>query len=389
MMALSAGGGVTAFCTQYIIVISPHLRDLLDLEPEALGFMLSAPLVTGIIGTLAGGWLADRTLTKPAALVGIGLVGGGYALCALPPTYAFYVAGSMIIGLGITGFSTVVNVVITRAYPGSARRFLTWYQISVAGSSMIGPTIWEALFSWTRTTPLGLPGAIQILFAVAMAGCLISGLPLLREKLPEAPPPEEGKKNGTPPLRIGLPLVIVCVFVALHTAADNGMYFWVPDYVTRAFDPLAFPPAWIMTGFAGAYFVGRLILAHLPERWNDLLIIVLASGLGGVFSFLAFSSGNQHMLAGFYATAGLCMSADYPSILSHVGKLFPRSTGRVMALTGAVGSGASFALPPIMGYVGKVTGSMMIGMLIPSTMLVTLSVTATIWWSRCRRTGVG
>jgi fucose permease len=126
------------------------------------------------------------------------------------------------------------------------------------------------------------------------------------------------------------------------------------------------------------------VLVSLPERIGDLTLLGIASGVGAILSMLAFRSESQYELTILYTLAGVAMSIDYPSIMAHIGKEFPHATGRVMALAGAVSGGAGFLVPPAMGYVGELTGSMVAGMMLPVAMLAALSVTAFAWRRRLR-----
>ena len=404
---LCVAGSVGMCSGAYILVASPYFRDILNLQPEALGLLLSAPLISGVAGTLLGGWLADSPRPRASIFGGFAVVVTGYLLCAVPPVYNVYMetlggmtvvmtrpslpllfTGNFLVGMGFALIATIINVVITRLYPEGSRRYLTWYQVAISAVGMVALPAWDALHRVTMNSAIGLGGTgMQTLFFAAALLCGTSVLPLLREKLPVATR-TEGDSERKPGITVFLsvPFLIVCVFVSLHVGADNGIALWIPDFVTRTFDPPEFPPAWILSAYSGAYFVGRLILANLPERWNDLTIICISAGFGGLLNIIAFQSGNQYVLTAMYTMAALVMSADYPSILAYTGRQFPESTGRIMAVSGAVGSAVSFGMPPFIGYIGKVTGSMVTGMMLPAGMLLTLSLLAFVWRIRTGRT---
>ena len=378
--------GITGGAAQYIVIVSPSIRTLLDLRADAFGWLLSSWLVLGVAGSLAGGWLADRGYLRITALASVVLIGLSYGFCALPPSYARYLIGIALTGLGNSALGTIGNVAVMRMHPLGARRALTWLLLSSAGAGMAAPPVWAMLISRLAGSSLGLQGAVQVLFLVSGMLCLLSLFFIAAHPLPETrpPSPSHGEGDRTPDPAgfrsvVGWPLVSICLFTTLHVGADNGIFLWLPDFAQRRFNPSPFPVAWILSGFSGAYLVGRFTLIHLPDRWRDLTLLGAAAGLGSILVFAAFRSESQYMLAALYIMAGLAMSADYPSILSHVGQVFPHATGRVMAIVGAVSSAASVLVPPLMGYIGMATGTMVAGMMLPALMLAALSASAFSW----------
>ncbi len=372
----------TSFCFQYVFVASPHIRDALLLSEGDLGWLLSSMFLAGMPGSLVCGWLADAGHTRLALVGSATVVVAGFAVCALPPSYILYLSGTATMGFGLHGLSTLCNTIVVRECAGETRRAVTVLQISAAAAGAISPVLWAWAIEWASGSGMSAAATIQTLFAIGAAGCALV-LPVSFRigvgTRPNAPDKPSGSK-----LAGGVGLAMVCIFVALHTGADNALYVWAPDFATRRFDPSPFPVAWIISAFSGAYLVGRLVLVSLPERIGDLTLLGIASGLGAVLSLFAFQSESQYVLTLLYTLAGVAMSIDYPSIMAHIGRQFPHSTGRVMALAGAVSGGAGFLVPPAMGYIGEMTGNMVAGMMLPVAMLATLSAAAFVWRWRVR-----
>lgn len=375
--------GIAMMNGQLLIIASPSIRTLLDLEAGPFGWLLSSWLVSGAVGSLLAGWLADRGYTNPAAMGMVALMVIGYGLGVLEPTYIGFLTGYALVGLGISGIATLGNVAVARAYPtDGTRRALTWLQLIAAISAMAGPVLWAWILDAIQLADFSLASAVRATFAITgILTALLVLIPIVRP-LPrrcEQPPNPSSDGSATHRPKVTVALVMVLAFVVLHTGADNGMYMWLPDFVERHYQPLAFPAAWIISAFSGAYFVGRLALTTLSDRIDDLLLLSIAPAIAAVLTFFAFQTESLHALAVLYVIAGLSMSVDFPSILSYVGKHFPEAAGRIMALVGAVSGIASFVVPPAMGYIGEQFGSMRIGMMLPSAMLAILSVLAFIY----------
>jgi MFS family permease len=377
---------------QLLVIASPSIRTLLNLEAGPFGWLLSSWLVSGAVGSLLAGWLADRSRTNPAAVGMVVLMVIGYALGVLEPTYVCFLTGYALVGLGISGIATLGNVAVARAFPtDGTRRALTWLQLIAAVSAMAGPVLWAWILDAIQSADYSLSSSVRATFAIT--GILTALLvlipivrPLPRRRVERVD--QSTRDQATLRPKVTVALVMVLTFVVLHTGADNGMYMWLPDFVERHYQPLAFPAAWIISAFSGAYFVGRLALTTLSDRIDDLLLLSVAPAIAAVMTFFAFQTESLHALAILYVIAGLSMSVDFPSILSYVGKHFPEAAGRIMALVGAVSGVASFVIPPAMGYFGELFGSMRIGMMLPSAMLATLSVLAFAYRYRTRATRV-
>jgi len=377
-----------------VLIVSPTLRRLLSLDTGAFGWLLASWMALGIAGSLLGGWLSDQGHLRAAAYGACALLVASYGLCALPPTmghsYSRYIAGLALTGLANATLSTVGNVALTRAFPLGARRALTWLQVSVSAAGMVAPPVWGWLLVRLTDSRLGAGGAVQALFCVAAAACLGAFFVLYRRPLPETARSAVERTSARHESErsrsiFGLPLLAVVAFTTLHSAADNGAFLWVPDFVEGRFAPTPFPVAWILSGISAAYVVGRLVLVNLPDRWRDLTVLTTSSGLGAVFLFFAFRSASEHNLAALYITGALFLSADYPSVMAHIGQLFPKSTGRVMAIAGGVAQAGSVLVPPLMGYLGQAAGTMVAGMTVPPLMFGTLSLCAFAWRKRLDR----
>ena len=128
--------GVAAFCLQYVIVVSPSIRDILGLTESAFGWLLSSMFLSGIVGSLAAGWLADTDRTRAATVGSVALIAASFGLCALPPSYVRYLIGIALMGAGLHAITTVCNTVVVRACPGETRRALTVLQIGAAVMGM-------------------------------------------------------------------------------------------------------------------------------------------------------------------------------------------------------------------------------------------------------------
>ena len=378
--------GVMMLAGQFLVVVTPSIRIILDLDPGPFGWLLSSWLVSGTAGSLIAGWLADRRHIN-ATVRGMALLASvSFAICALQPAYAVYATGFALIGLGFSGVGTLCNVAVARSCPTNSRQAITWLQITAAVGGLVGPVAWAAVLEGLQSAGLGIVVAVRVGF-IAAGAISLGTLPLmLAHPLPNMPDTTAGTGQKSSHGSIfGTGFIVICVFVALHTGADNGMFVWLPDFIERHYQPLAFPAAWVISAYSGAYLVGRLALTTVSSRVNDLTILGVAPVFASICVIVAFQSESQYVLTIAYIVAGLAMSVHYPAILSHIGREFPHATGRLMAVAGAVSGFASFVVPPAIGYVGEASGTMRAGMMLPAAMLLLLAGTA--WLARARARG--
>jgi MFS transporter, NNP family, nitrate/nitrite transporter len=380
--------GTAVFSGQILVIVSPGIRTQLSLDPAPFGWLLSAWVVAGAFGALAAGWFADRGYTNQAVFILVAMVVAAYWACALPANYWLYMVSFVMIGAGGAGLATIANVAVARAYrTEGTRRGITWLQLLTAAAGMAGPIAWAIAFNRMEDAGLALDRRISTGFLAAGFVILASLIAPILSPLPGREKPRNAESGDAAPAA-GPPLAaiaLIVVLVFLHTGADNGMYVWLPDFVERNYSPLNIPAAWMISAFSGAYLIGRLALTTLSDRVGDLTLLTIAPALACVFSALAFTSNSDYLLAVFYVLAGLAMSVDYPSILAHIGRNYPDSAGRLMAIAGVVSGVAGFVVPPAMGYVGEAFGTMRAGMLVPSVMLGILAVVSFVARARRRR----
>jgi MFS transporter, FHS family, L-fucose permease len=377
--------GVPILSAQLLIIGSPIIRTILDLDAGAFGWLLSSSLFAGTVGSVFGGWMADKGYVNITLISMLAMIGACFCAGGLPTTYIGLIVSFGFIGLGMSAISTIGNVVVARIYRvEGTRRALTWLQIIAGLASVLGPIFWAFVLDRFSLAGMSPSNTIRLSFIIAGLPVLaLIALPLFRPlpNSPEATTEDNAAKNISV---LGPGVIIIFVFVALHTGADNGIYVWLPDFVERTFQPTMFPAAWILSAYSAAYLVGRLVLTTISDSVEDLILLSIAPAVASVAAYAAFQSDNQLALAILYTTAGLAMSVTYPSILAHIGRNHPESMGRIMALAGAVSGGMSLVIPPAMGYLGTAFGSMRVGMLLPSAMLVALSLLAMFQRARTR-----
>src|SRR5215203_366087 len=103
---------VEGFDLQAAGVVAPALSDALALTPRMLGAFFSASVLGLMIGTVAGGWLADRFGRKIAVVGGLATFGVASIATALSGSFAPLLISRLLTGIGIGAVMPAVIALI-------------------------------------------------------------------------------------------------------------------------------------------------------------------------------------------------------------------------------------------------------------------------------------
>jgi fucose permease len=121
----------------------------------------------------------------------------------------------------------------------------------------------------------------------------------------------------------GRPSALILIFVlafTLYVGTEAGVGGWAPSHLESMGLGSASAAA-LTSGFWLALGLGRLLVALLPSRIPEWVIVTTASALGAL-SLLAAVSGRAAPIA--YVVAGLVMAPIFPTGIVWLAKLLPR-----------------------------------------------------------------
>jgi MFS family permease len=326
---------------------APLLASGLVPDYAALGTLIGAYSLAGIVVALPSGWLLARFGDRRVLLAGLWLMAlGGFGM-ALAPGFATALAARLLAGTGAALLSIAGAKVVLDRFRGPALVtamgiLLSAYPFGIALALLILPAFGDA---WR-----------EALFLSAFL-CLLAVPALWRAVAPAAP-----AADGSPPPRQAMrlrpgewpPLLMV----GLIWAAFNACYATV----------LGFTPAFLVAGGAGVEEAGAIVsvvgLAILPllpfggtiaERWGRpaLACAICIAGMAGALLALA---------AGFPALPSLIL---FGLLAGPPASLVMALLGRVIAPESrAFGVGVHYTMfylgmsgvPPVAGWLRDVTG---------------------------------
>ncbi|MGB3735085.1 MAG: MFS transporter, partial [Ilumatobacter sp.] len=325
----------------------PEIRDRIDIGNDALGRLLAAGALAGVLGSLVVGRLIERFGTRNLLIV------AGIALCS---------------SLSIIGVATVPAVLVIGLAAMSIFDVLVDSAMNLQGSWISGrrraPVMNRLHGLWSLGTVVGGVGASQVaglgvslrthLFAVTiilLVVVLFVGTNLLRDdeyvieqSIGEPVGPPISGTPGTPtsfPTRwLRGPLVLFAVVGACSVAMEVTSSDWAAFRLSDDFGAAAAVAGLGYVAFTSGMTVGRfggdsMIVRFGQRRVADVGIAMTIAGLA-VSSFVP----NEFIVMLGYLAAGLGVATQFPRLYDEAAR-FP---GRPGAGLGALTGGSRVAL---------------------------------------------
>ena len=165
-----------AFDLQVIAYVLPVLVGLWKLNPEQVGWLISAGFVGQIIGALLFGWLAERAGCMPALVLSIGAFAAMSLVCALAWDYQSLLVFRLLQGIGIGGEVPIAATYINEMAKAEGRgRFVLLYEL-VFSVGLVA----AALIAYWVVPEFGWP----VMFVIGAVPALLALV--LRRLLPES-----------------------------------------------------------------------------------------------------------------------------------------------------------------------------------------------------------
>lgn len=167
---------IVAFEAMALSAIMPRIADELN-AVRSYSLAFSALLTAQLLGIVLAGVWTERHGPVPGLTTGQVLLAGGSLLCAVAPTFALFIAGRVVAGLGGGVLLVMLYVVVGRTYAASVRpKVFTLISAAWVVPSLVGAPIaawltealgWRAVF-WVLVPPILLVAGVMWSQAAAM-----------------------------------------------------------------------------------------------------------------------------------------------------------------------------------------------------------------------------
>jgi MFS family permease len=312
-------------------VLPRYVRGPLGAGDVAVGIVIGAYAVTGLVSRPFAGRLADMRGRRPAVVAGCLLAAAAGFLYMVPAGLAGLIFARLCLGAGEGMVFTAGSAwIVDLAPPGRRGRVIGLYGLAVWSGLSLGPPIGELLLRIS---------SYELVWAFAGAAPLLGAAVALRLPDPYRPAEESGRRRLIAPesIRPGTALALasvgyaaVAAFVILHLDARGIGH-----------------GASVFAAFAAMVVLTRLVGGDLPDRVGPARCAIAAATVesAGLLT-IALAQSLVVALAGAIAM-GIAFSLLYPSLsLIVVGRVGENRRGAALGtFTAFFDAGVGFGAP--------------------------------------------
>jgi len=370
IFALLCGGFiVNGIVITFIAPILPIFMAKWGLDDSRAGLFSLVQFSASLVGVLASSALVSTKGFKPAIVLGLAMLGTGFALLNAP-TFPLALLASGIYGLGY-GFATPgTNLWVAESY-GDRRASalnvanLAWGVGAISSSPLAMLTVRKGQVT-------------TLLYAVAII-CVALAAALFR--MPFGKPPHHDdatdSARNSKAASFGLAVALGILFY-VYVGTENAISFWAPTHAQRAAawtnNTWTLAPMFFFAGLLGGRGGAAAVLLRLKEVTVAVGGVLLAAG--GQILFLTADSPPTLFAGAFFA--GLGLASLYPIYIAWLSKWFGQRARKVGGVMFALAAGGSATMPSLVGLVSRMTGNLRIGLMLPlagcAVMLVVIAL---------------
>jgi len=335
--------------------LMPGFEARWNLDDARGGLLFVAQFIATVAGAASVGVIAKRTGYWRLCALGLLVAAIGAAGC-VSRSWNLTLASVALYGAGLGVFIPAANLGVAAASHGDSSRRVLWLNLFWSIGAVAAPL----LVQWMKSA---------FLPAVA-AGLFVMGFWVAAGRAGDRPGETSAVRAGE------LPHFVFALMLFLYVGSESSIAGWVSSYATRS---PGVERLWAIlpSVFWGAILTGRLIAPNILHRVPPPALApwCLTLSLAGAVLLLA-ASGPFSMLAGA-AISGLGFAPMFPLVVaSYADRTGGGSlSGLVFCAAGLGGA----AIPPLVGYVSTVTGSLRLGLAtIVAFILAMIALTRTV-----------
>lgn len=358
------------FLSIFAQVVARHF----GLDKAGLGRLFSAGAWGGLAGAAAFLLFSRRPAGIGVFRTCMGIGGACSIMAAVAPRPACLMVGVA----GVCGSLVVADIVASALLPslisGSPRRILAAKYACLSLVGIAAPFAGGLLMAWSASrggaAPMNVLRSVYFFAGVAMlGGAMLFGRRAIHAVIPAAAPSRQGWTV----------CIVPAILAALHGGTDSALARWAPTFYGESFADVLFPPAWILSGYAMAYFCGRLLLSILPEGRAERLLLFVPGLAGGCLLMAGLACRSFGGSAALYVGASLMYGLEFPVLMGLVARRMPTHLGRTIALGTLLTYALYGGLSVLIGELAQATGSLRNALLICPFGFVAFGVLAAEW----------
>jgi MFS family permease len=181
-LGLLVSVGIVAFDGLGVTTALPRIASDLD-GMSTYGWAVSALMLASVVGTVVGGYAADRTGPRRPYVVGLAVFVIGLLVSATAPSWPLFLLGRAVQGLGVGAVMSMAYVVVAIAFPQKLQaRALALLSGAWTVPALVGPMVSGVLTetaSW-RLLFLGLVPLVLVVAVITVPGVPTQHTPTAR-----------------------------------------------------------------------------------------------------------------------------------------------------------------------------------------------------------------
>jgi fucose permease len=327
-----------------------------NLDYSRAGRFLLVQFLASFVGVLISSALISAKGFKPAIVIGLALLGVGFALLN-SPAFPLALAASGVYGLGY-GFATPgTNLWVSESYGERRASALNISNLAWGVGALASAPLAKWAIEKSSVTPLLYSvGAVSAILAIYLF-TMRFGMPHHDDNSSQASAPQGSASNGV--------AFLLGTLFFVYVGTEVGTSSWSPAHAHSATswstNNWALTPMFFFAGLLGGRGASAVILLHLKEATVAITGLLIAAV--GELLFITAHSAAALFAGAFFA--GLGFSSLYPIYVAWLTKWFgarSRKVGGVMFAMAALGSAS---MPWLVGVVSHLGSSLRIGLLVP------------------------
>jgi fucose permease len=170
----------------------------------------------------------------------------------------------------------------------------------------------------------------------------------------------------------------------LYVGIEASIWNWQVTYLIDRFGTERYVAARVLSGFAIALMVGRLLSNRILLVWPAPTVLLGSTVVGAVCVGLAYGLNQQLIANGCFIAAGLFLASVFPTGVGMLGRHFPQLSGTATGLGITCAWLGALVVPPAVGYVAAAYGMHTGAWLISSAAVLLALLSALLYWQQHR-----
>ncbi|HWZ99417.1 MAG TPA: MFS transporter [Candidatus Dormibacteraeota bacterium] len=353
----------------FIGTILPEFRIKWGLDDSRAGFFFFTQFSLSLAGVLLSSVVVTAKGFKPAITVGIAMMGAGFALLNAR-AFPLALAASGIYGLGYGLSVPGTNLWAGESYGERRASALSILNLAWGIGAIASAPLAKWMIQISHVTLfLRTTGALSLVLAFVLSQVRFG-----------EPSHAENSENAVPTAGVAGTIVaaLLGVLFFVYVGTEVSTSGWSVTHAQRATTwagtNFLLTQSFFYAGLLGGRGASAAILLRLKEATVAVGGLLLAAA-GGLL-FLSAHSATALFTGAFFA--GLGLSSLFPIYVAWLSKWFGARARKVGGVMFALAAAGSALMPPLVGIISRLSGSLRIGLLVPvagcAVMLTTVAL---------------